>query len=172
MKPSRRALLLVLAATVALVMFDQDKPARSTDVAEPRQPVRAAPADRRAAQPAPPAFDATRLDRIAERTRSEQEPKDPFGVDEPAPAAMPLKVQPAPPPPPPQAPEIPFRYLGSQEAGGARTLFLEQQQETHIVKVGDIIANAWRLDEVNQHSAVFTYVPLGQRRTLSLGGPG
>jgi len=172
MKLSRRALLLVLAATVALVMFDQDTPARSTNVAEPQRPVRAAPADRRAAQPSPPAFDATRLDRIAQRTRSEQEPKDPFSVDEPEPAVLPVKLQPAPPPSPPQAPELPFRYLGSQEAGGARTLFLEQQLETHIVKVGDIIANAWRLDEVNQGAAVFTYVPLGQRRTLSLRGPG
>jgi len=168
----RRMLLLVLAATGAFAMFDENEPAKKlASVEAPRSGARPAASAQRAHEPAPRVFDVSRLDRIAQRTRSEQEAKDPFGVDEPAPAA---KSEPAPPPPPspPQAPELPFRFLGSQETGGRQTIFLEQQQETHIVSIGETIAGAWRLDALDSRTAVFTYLPLGQQKSLPLGGPG
>ena len=78
----------------------------------------------------------------------------------------------SPPRAPPEAPTLPFRYLGSQEVNGKRQVFLEQQQQTHIVTVGDTVGNAWRLDSVSDQAAIFTYMPLGQQRRLSVGGPG
>lgn len=167
----RRAALLVLAATGALAMFEQDEPAIAKRDDASRGIARTAAPTQRGREPAPPpAFDASRLDRLAQRIRSEQEAKDPFAVDEPVPAGKPEPA--APPPPPPQAPELPFRFLGSQEAAGKQTIFLEQQQETLIVSVGETIQGAWRLDAVNPRAALFTYLPLGQQKALPLGGPG
>lgn len=166
-------LLVALALVTALAFVrSEDETARP---AEARPAPGGRPVPRTVSVPAPPAFDPGRLDRLAQRTRSEQAPVDLFAAEVPAPppgAASAQSLQPPAPPPPPQAPELPFRYLGTQEAGGVQTLFLEQRQETHIVKVGDTVGNAWRLDGLNARTAVFTYVPLGQQRTLALGGPG
>lgn len=175
--PSRVRPLVLLALALgawAVLAPDEEevRPSRG-DSRDSVSPLRRA--DTRADTSALPVFDVERLDRIGMRTRSEQEPKDPFATEEVMAEARPGAVRstaPPPPPPPPQAPDVPFRYIGSQDAGGARVLFFAQQQETHIVKVGDVIAGRWRLDEVSQNAATFTYVPLGERKTLSLGGPG
>jgi len=171
-----RPLLLVAVAVGAWVVLAPDE---QETFATREQAPEAAPSstrpERRGDTPALEPFDVERLDRIGLRTRSEQEPKDPFATEEAMAEARPGGVQPASPPPPPpapQAPDLPFRYIGSQEAGGSRVLFFAQQQETHIVKVGDVIAGSWRLDEVSHAAAVFTYVPFGQRKSLSLGGSG
>lgn len=171
-----RPLLLLALAAGALVVLAPDEEEVRPSKGDRREAVpQARRTDRGGDAPALQPFDVERLDRIGMRTRSEQEPKDPFATEEVMAQARPggdRPTAPPPPPPPPQAPELPFSYIGRQEAGGAHVLFFAQQQETHIVKVGEVIAGRWRLDEVSQNSATFTYMPLGERKTLSLGGPG
>jgi hypothetical protein len=171
-----RSLVLLALGAGALVVLAPEEEEATPRKGDPRETApQSRRADARGDTPALSVFDVARLDRIGLRTRSEQEPKDPFVTEEVMAEARPGGVQrtePPPPPPPPQAPDLPFRYIGGQEAGGARVLFFAQQQETHIVKVGDVIAGTWRLDEVSQNAATFTYVPLGERKSISLGGPG
>jgi hypothetical protein len=168
----RRAALAALAAIVAFASLPEEAPQPAADAASAASARQAGRSARPAPPPAMPGFDIGRLDRLGRRTRSAQAPADLFALDAPAVAAAAQQAAASPPPPPPQAPELPFRYLGSQEAGGSRQLFFERQQETYIVQVGDTIGNAWRLDSADGRVAVFTYVPLGQQKTLALGGPG
>jgi len=74
-----------------------------------------------------------------------------------------------PPPPPPQAPPLPFRYVGMLGDDGKTTLFLSNGERDVAARPGDVLDGGWRLDEVDERRALFTYVPLEQSRTLTLG---
>ena len=67
---------------------------------------------------------------------------------------------------------MPFRFIGRQDADGVPLIFLEQQQQTHILSIGETVADGWRLDAADVQELVFTYVPLGQQRRLDIGSPG
>lgn len=174
---TRRWMLFAAAAVVGVLALLSDEPVEddgilnTARVSEAAAPKRAPSSDKASV----PQLQLARLDRLAQRTVSAQEPSDPFALPAAAPTIAEKQASPvasSPPPAPPEAPTLPFRYLGSQETNGKRQVFLEQQQQTHIVTVGDTVGNAWRLDSVSDQAAIFTYMPLGQQRRLSVGGPG
>jgi hypothetical protein len=84
--------------------------------------------------------------------------------------------QPPPPPPaaargkpePPQAPPLPFRFFGRLVQDGKTVVFLDRQDEIYAAKVGDTIAGAYRVEEINGTEVVLTYLPLKQRQTLPI----
>jgi hypothetical protein len=168
----RRVLLLLalpLAAFAAWEAKEIDKPAS----ADSRSPRTEAP-DRRAGVEQPPALpgiDVRRLEKLARRHASEQPAVDPFAAPGNVQSAK-QAGEVAPPSPPAQAPPLPFRYIGQQEADGVHVIFLEQQEQVHIVRIGENVANGWRLDAAGDEALTFTYVPLGQKRQLPLGGAG
>jgi hypothetical protein len=123
-----------------------------------------------------PRLEIGRLEKLARRHASEQAPIDPFAAKVPEPsrqahAAAPAAAPP-PPPPPPQAPPVPFRFIGRQEASGVQVVFLEQQDQVHIVRIGEEVAEGWRLDAADDQTLTFTFLPLGQRRQLPIGSAG
>ncbi|MPZ43700.1 MAG: hypothetical protein GEV05_09905 [Betaproteobacteria bacterium] len=167
---------LPLAAAAALRANNDDEAAsreRSAD-ARPRDAVSAATAATRERE-ALPHVDMERLQALPRRHVSEQPFVDPFFA---GPAAAPDSAQtaetaaPPPPPPPPEAPALPFRFIGRQDADGVPLIFLEQQEQIHIVRIGETVADAWRLDKADDQALVFTYVPLGQQRKLATGSSG
>jgi hypothetical protein len=100
---------------------------------------------------------------------------DPFaasGWTPPAPPPPPApKAAPPPPPPPPTAPPLPFTFVGLLERGAARpAAFLAKGEALHVVGVGDVIDGAWRVESLAPHQIVVTYLPLGQRQTLTASG--
>lgn len=128
---------------------------------------KAPPADRHAALAAldttlvaqRAAGDAAATDAFATKSWSVAPPPSP-----PAPEAPPA------PPPPPQAPPLPFKYMGSmQEAGGRTVWYLLQGERLIVAGAGDVIDSAYRAEGIEGGQLRFTYLPLNQRQTLSIG---
>lgn len=165
-------LALPLAAAAALRANDADR-APGEDAIAARRPLTAGSAERSATRdPALPRLELDRLQTLARRHVSVQEPVDPFAAERPAASTTDRAAAAPAPAPAPQAPPLPFRFIGRQEADGVPLIFLEQQQQTHIVRIGETVTDGWRLDAADVRELVFTYVPLGQQRTLATGSPG
>jgi len=172
----RWALALGLSVAVAAALHAGDREGGADPPARRAQDARATmPAPAPALAPSAetlPRLDIERLDALAHRHRGTIAAVDPFAVAASVEARALAVAAPSPPPPPapPQAPPIPFRFIGAQEIDGAKLVFLEQQNRTHIARPGEEVAEGWRLDSVTERSIIFTYVPLGQQSTLALGG--
>jgi hypothetical protein len=78
----------------------------------------------------------------------------------PPPGPKPVK------PPPPAPPEFFFGYFGRWLEGGKEVYFLKQGDQVMRVRVGEVVAGAWRLDRVEADGLVFTYLPLNMAKTL------
>jgi hypothetical protein len=74
-----------------------------------------------------------------------------------------------PPPPPPSAPPMPFTVFGQMVEDGRITVFLNGNERSHAVKVGDVINKAYRVDMIKDGVVVLTYLPLNQQQTLRTG---
>ena len=72
-------------------------------------------------------------------------------------------------PEPPRAPPLPFTFLGRIVEDGTTAVFLARQGDTYVVRAGDTIDNAYRIDEINGAAVELTYLPLQQRQTLQIG---
>jgi hypothetical protein len=75
------------------------------------------------------------------------------------------------PPPPPQAPPLPFTYLGKMIDGPTTTLFLSRQDRNFVVRPGDTLDGAYRVDAIEEGGVTLTYLPLGARQTLAFAAP-
>jgi len=78
---------------------------------------------------------------------------------------------PPPPPPAPSAPPLPFQYGGQLQDGNELKVFLMQQQRQHIVRVGDLIDNIYRVKAIRPERIEFIYLPLKQKQDLLTGPP-
>lgn len=95
------------------------------------------------------------------------------------PAKKVVKAKPAAPPPsmpvasppPPSAPPIPFTYLGRMVDAGVTTVFLTDRQRNLAVKVGEVIDNNYKLEQITDSSLTLTYLPLNAQQQMSLGAP-
>ncbi|MBA4143099.1 MAG: secretion system X translation initiation factor [Nitrosospira sp.] len=76
------------------------------------------------------------------------------------------------PPPPPPPPPLQFKYLGKVTAGDETQVFLALAERNYIVKPGDTVNSQYRMDEVNDHSITFTYLPLNATQTLATAQAG
>lgn len=84
-------------------------------------------------------------------------------------------VPPPPPnakPPPPSAPPLPFKYIGKVTEGDETQIFLSLAERNYIVKPGENIDSQYRVDEVNDHAVILTYLPLNAKQTLVIAGLG
>src|SRR5690606_19436467 len=60
----------------------------------------------------------------------------------------------------PVMPTLPFRYTGKLVEGPDTTIFLTDARRNLLVQTGDIIAEAWRADDIGQPPIGPTSVPL------------
>ncbi len=82
-----------------------------------------------------------------------------------------------PPPPPlppvapskPSAPPLPIKWLGRLADADDNKTFLNWNGRVYIAKVGDVLQQTYRLDEVDNTRLVFTYLPLSEQQTLYTG---
>lgn len=73
------------------------------------------------------------------------------------------------PPPKPSAPALPFRFLGKMVDRGTTILFLSQGTQNLSVRQGELIGDSYRLEQIDDTSATFVYIPLHEQQTLSTG---
>jgi len=173
----RWILLLTAFTAVGAALHAQDS---ATEFAVPSKSSAAraesgrvpAPRDSRAAVDLP-RVQMDRFEGLKARRKASAASADPFLDDHVAAnAAAAAASVVTPPPAPPQAPPPPFRFIGAQEIDGVLQVFLEQQGRTHIARAGEVIADGWRLDKLTERAVIFTYVPLGQERSIQIGGAG
>jgi hypothetical protein len=133
-----------------------------------------APAARRAPQQqaeATPSAAAAEAPQGAIQVKARTEPRlknirDPFAGAAPV-APPPPPVQAA-PPPAPQAPPMPFSYRGKLVEEGNVLVILAGRTDTYVAKVGDVIEQSYRIDEVSEETVKLTYLPLNEPQSLRI----
>jgi len=166
MAPKQRRIVLVvlLGATLsatAWVNFAQDNAGVSETQPQARRTVDKPSATRKT----PPKVEALTLEPlqrpVLENTKKSLFDSKSWYVPPPPPKAL--------PPPPPMAPPLPFSYMGKMLEEGRTTVFLTQQNRNFVVKAGDTIESAYRVDEINARFMTLTYLPLNIKQTLQIG---
>lgn len=171
MRPGTRwfALVGLLAVSTALVAFGDKARSGDADVDKAVEAV---------VKPPPSGHD---------RPQADTAPAE-ADAGEGIPAAMIQEIQPRTPPPevikafavrswtsPPPAsvrasvPPLPFAFLGKKLEDGSWQIFLGQGERTYIVKEADVIDDRYRVDSIRPPAMTFTYLPLLQRQTLTIG---
>ncbi len=74
------------------------------------------------------------------------------------------------PPPPPTAPALPFSYLGKKNEDGKLEIYIARGDQTYIVHEQMVIDDTYRIDSIKPPTMTFTYLPLKQVQTLTIGG--
>lgn len=72
------------------------------------------------------------------------------------------------PPPAPTPPPLQFKYIGKAIEGNRIWVFLAQDGENYIARIGEKIDEKYRLDTVNDESVTLTYLPLNAKQTLTI----
>jgi hypothetical protein len=173
MKVSRPVLALLVAALalIAYVSF-RGEPA---DTPEPAPVAARAPAPRAASSPATSAVETADAARPAAVDIFPNQNWQP-----PPPPPPPPSLTPPKPPPPPEPPPLPFRVrsLWLDEHGvfyvllagpGREFSLCANCQKKGFLRKGDVMLNAYRIDDVNRKEVRLTYLPLKRRQTLALG---
>ncbi|SET12630.1 hypothetical protein SAMN05216326_11293 [Nitrosomonas marina] len=71
-------------------------------------------------------------------------------------------------PPAPTPPPLQFKYIGKAIEGNKTWVFLAQDDENFIARIGEKVDEKYRLDTVNDESVTLTYLPLNVKQTLSI----
>lgn len=170
-RPAIRWLLYGVALVLTLVwvrLVEQpgSRAAVANARADPRPPpVNAAPTPGAAAAP------VLQLELLASRTRREPD-TDPFNARawESLAADEARRNAPPPPPPlPPQAPPLPFTFMGKLTDADQVTVFLTNGNRNWVVRAGDTIDGAYRVDAIADDRITLTYLALQIPQELSIG---
>ncbi len=65
-------------------------------------------------------------------------------------------------------PPLQFTYIGKAIDGNKTWVFLAQDDENFIAKIGEKIDGQYRLDTINDESVTLTYLPLNAKQTLPI----
>ena len=96
--------------------------------------------------------------------------RDLFGPKSWNPPPPPVAARKPPPPPPPTAPPFPYLVTGAvADADGVLVVFTNQQQ-SFVVRVGEIIERTYRVDAIDAQAVTLTYMPLGLTQRVPVGG--
>lgn len=171
--PRRRKLILgiALAVTLGLVAWVGQQESPDGEDADARPAPRAARGGTPARQAAPGGEELS-LARGEMPPASGRDPFAPQTWNPPPDAVPPPAAGPAaapPPPSPPQVPDFPFAYLGRLAEGSEITVYLAMPERNLLVRRGDVIDTAWRLEAIHPNRLVFRYLPLGRKKTLITG---
>ncbi len=156
-------LLLALAGSAGLVLFGG--PVTQTEVVQPSRTA-APPQPAISAEPVRPSTGETTV--LALRPR-EASPDIVQAFPSRDWAPPPPPPPPPAPPPKPTAPPLPFVMIGKKWEDGQWQVFLGRHEETFVVKTGDTLDGRYRVDSIAPPSMTFTYLPLKERQTLTIG---
>jgi hypothetical protein len=72
-------------------------------------------------------------------------------------------------PPPPKAPPLPFAYMGRfQEGGASVVIFLTRGERLYSVRVGEVIDETYRIENLTPNEVIFIYLPMDERQVLRI----
>ena len=74
-------------------------------------------------------------------------------------------------PPPPTAPPLPFRYIGKLLGDDEYIVFLSLHGKSLSVKMGDVLQQTYRVDEIKPPMMQVTYLPMNIQQTFMIGEP-
>lgn len=83
-------------------------------------------------------------------------------------SAVPMAIVSA--PPPPQAPPLPFHVLGRYDEAGQAVIFLQHNDQNLVVRVGDTLADEYKVEGLNGTTLTLRYLPLNQSQSLEIDG--
>lgn len=97
-----------------------------------------------------------------------------FGPDEPG--AQPGALPPAPAPvsapaaasAPPVGPTLPLKMIGRYEEDGRIAAFVQLNEQNLVLRQGDLVAEHYRVERIDEHSLTVRHVPLDQTQTVTL----
>lgn len=72
------------------------------------------------------------------------------------------------PPPAPTPPPLQFTYIGKAIDGNRIWVFLSQDGENYVTRIGQKVDDQYRLDTINEEEVLFTYLPLNAKQTLAI----
>jgi hypothetical protein len=79
-----------------------------------------------------------------------------------------LQEEPPPVEETPRAPPLPFRFMGRYEENGQHRVFLQENDKTWIVGVGDMLSGTYRVETIGEHSVGLRYLPLEEEQVLEM----
>jgi hypothetical protein len=75
-----------------------------------------------------------------------------------------------PPPAAPSLPALPFTYLGKKYENGRWEVYLGIGDQTYFAREGSVIGQNYAVNAIRPPTMTFTYLPLKQMQTLTIGG--
>jgi hypothetical protein len=88
----------------------------------------------------------------------------------PAPASAPAVAAAEPMAAASSAPPLPFKLLGRIDEPGRSAVFLQYNDQNLVVRVGETIADQYRVESLKGSTLTLLYLPLNQTQTLDVGG--
>ena len=76
------------------------------------------------------------------------------------------------PVPAPVAPALPYTFLGKQYLAGQWEVFLNAQGRTMIVRLGDTLDGAWRVQALQPPTLTLVHLPTSEQKSLPIGEGG
>ncbi|CAN7322500.1 hypothetical protein [Rhizobacter sp. LjRoot28] len=70
----------------------------------------------------------------------------------------------------PHAPPLPFRTIGRYEEDGVTVFFLQHNERGIVARVGDTVAEHYKVESVQGNLLTLTHLPTNQTQTLDVGG--
>jgi hypothetical protein len=64
---------------------------------------------------------------------------------------------------------VPYQFLGKKQEGGDWEVFLARGELTFVVREGQVVEDAWRIERITPPSMSMTYLPLNQAQTMQIG---
>lgn len=74
------------------------------------------------------------------------------------------------PPPPVQAAPLPFQVFGLYVEDGQVGVFLQYNDQSLVARVGETIADHYKVESIQGGTLTLRYLPLDQTQTLEIGG--
>ena len=163
LKPTLKKAVLVIAAAglVASVVTGREKP--SLAVAEPAARIPSRVQVHQGIEKHD--LDLAKLERTADEESARANPfasRSFAGPRIPSPARKPAA------PPARVAPPLPFQYFGKLTENGKTEVYVMRGAELISIARGQTIGAEYRIDQVNDSSISFTYLPLNMQQALDL----
>jgi hypothetical protein len=108
---------------------------------------------------------------LPERRPSSKPARDAFLSPSREPARPPVMALAAVKAAPATAPPLPFNYFGRMESDRETLVFLfsPDKDRNYVLKTGEVLDDAYRLERIEPGFLTFTYLPLKIKQTLQIG---
>ncbi|MBC7780883.1 MAG: hypothetical protein H7125_12355 [Proteobacteria bacterium] len=64
---------------------------------------------------------------------------------------------------------MPYTYFGQSIQDGQTVVFVTRQERTFVLRVGEVLENQYRVEEIRPPDVVLTYLPLNERQVMKIG---